>query len=112
MGIEGLGQCPRFLLLHSLNLFKERNEGGWIVSSAIHVFDAEIVRLGLEPAGELQKSHGNGESSGFVAGVANGAAHKDEGDRSHLQQVGASHFAAVVAGGGGGGFVRPYGPPF
>ena len=45
MSIEGLRQCSRLLLLHRLDLFKERDERRRIIPGAIHVLDSQVVSL-------------------------------------------------------------------
>jgi len=54
----------------------------------------------------VQEGERNAQAHPFIDAVANGAAHENGGQRSDLQQLEASHFAAVVAGGDVGDFMR------
>src|SRR5207302_212043 len=86
MGIERLGERPWLLLLHGLHFFKERDKRRRIVSRPVHVLDAQIVRLGLEPARELQNAEHSSDARSLVARVSNPATHENQWDRCHLQQ--------------------------
>src|SRR5580658_2041032 len=95
---ESLGDQAGLALLESLHLLKEADEGLRIVTGAVHVLHAKVVRLRLKLAGKLEEGNGNGELSGLIDSVAGPgiAGQHDERHHADLHVVEPRHFARRV----------------
>ena len=95
------------MLLESVDLLEELNEGLGIVAGFVHVLDAEPVGLGLVHAGEFEEGHGDGELCRFVDAVAGPASlgEDDERDGTDLRVVHLGHLTGGVVGADVGGLV-------
>src|SRR6476661_8362958 len=86
-----------FLFL-GLDLLKEVHELVGIVTSLVHVLNAQIIGLGLKTAGELKERHRYPDAGSLPCRKANSAAHKNQRQAGIVDELVARQLARSVAG--------------
>src|SRR5665213_964313 len=109
---EDLGDGAWLALFKRLDFFKERNEGLRVVSGAIHILHAQVVRLRFKFAREVHERDWNTDRGGFVDSVTSPAANKDERDSTELRVVHAGHLPYCVMRANVGDLMRHYARKF
>ena len=87
MRAEHLGDASRLCAFLRLQLFEETHRRARIVSGLVEILHAQVVRFALSLTRELEKLHRNQESCSLAETETSNAAHKDQRNRSNVNQL-------------------------